>query len=209
MEQLFSAAASLWRQHWTEVLGIVGIVVLGKIGLRTLHRRIVKAADDGDDSRESGKEKRAKTIADLVLKTGNAVVAIIACAMMLRLFGVDTVPILAGAGVIGVAIGVSLQALVKDLVAGMFIVVENQYAIGDKVKIGESEGVVHRMGLRTTVLLDDGGNLVFVANGSVTAVTNYSLGADMKGKKGAFPASAALPVAGAQGGDAGRTLSEK
>lgn len=183
LESIFSAAASLWQRHWTEALGIVGLVVFGKVGLRALHRRIVRAADDGDDSRESGKEKRAKTIADLVLKTGNVVVYVLAGAMALRLFGVDTVPILAGAGVIGVAVGVSMQALVKDLVAGMFIVVENQYAIGDKVKIGESEGVVHRMGLRTTVLLDDDGNLVFVSNGSITALVNYSLGADMKGKE--------------------------
>jgi small conductance mechanosensitive channel len=185
------------------VLGIVGLIVFGKVGLRLLHRRIVKAADDGDDSRESGKEKRAKTVADLVLKAGNAVTYVIAGVMALRLFGVDTVPILAGAGVIGVAIGVSMQALVKDLVAGMFIVVENQYAIGDKVKIGESEGVVHRMGLRTTVLLDDEGNLVFVSNGSITALVNYSLGPDMKGKEpppkkeeaAAEPAAAAPPAA--------------
>ncbi|MEY4745137.1 MAG: hypothetical protein RL272_1082, partial [Candidatus Parcubacteria bacterium] len=150
MAQFFTLVASVWNDHWKEAAGVVCFVAVGKFALSAVCRRIIAAADDGDRTRESGKEKRAKTLADVVRTTGNTVITVIAGVMLLRLFGVDTVPILAGAGVIGVAIGVSVQALIKDFVAGMYIVVENQFAVGDKVKIGEHEGVVHKLHLRTT-----------------------------------------------------------
>lgn len=102
--------------------------------------------------------------------------------MLLRLFGVDTVPLLAGADVIGVAIGVSVQNLIKDFVAGMYIVAENRYAVGDRVKIGEHEGLVHALHLCMTVLIADDGDMIFITNGSITSVVNRSLGESLKAK---------------------------
>ncbi|HTM69051.1 MAG TPA: mechanosensitive ion channel domain-containing protein [Candidatus Binatia bacterium] len=182
MGQLFSETAAWWHAHWANALWIAVVAALIKLGVRTLRNRIIKAADDGDDTRETGKEKRAKTVAGIVGAVGNAAVAAFVFVMLLRLFGVDTVPLLAGAGVIGVAIGVSLQALIKDVIFGLYLVAENQYAVGDKVKIGEHEGTVHKMHLRVTELLDKDGNLIFIANGSVTSVVNYSLGEALKEK---------------------------
>ena len=195
MSQLLSTATGWWQAHWHDALWIIVFVALSKLGVNVLAKRIIKAADDGDDSRESGKEKRAKTVAALVRATGNGVIAAVAGVMLLRLFGVDTVPLLAGAGVIGVAIGVSLQALIKDVVFGFYLVAENQFAVGDKVKIGELEGTVHKTNLRVTQLLDKDGNLIFIANGSVTTVINYSLGEALKEKEAevAAPAAAAPP----------------
>ncbi len=183
MAPFISLAASFAGDHWKEALGIVCLVAVGKVALAAACRRIVAAADDGDPSRESGKEKRAKTLAGVVRTTGNAVIAVIAGVMLLRLFGVDTVPLLAGAGVIGVAIGVSVQNLIKDFVAGMYIVAENQFAVGDRVKIGEHEGTVHALHLRMTVLRTDDGDLVFITNGSITSVVNHSLGESLKAKE--------------------------
>lgn len=182
MTQLFSDAAAWWHGHWANALWIIVFAALAKFGLAALRRRIIKAADDGDDTRETGKEKRAKTVAGIVGAAGNGAVVVFVGVMLLRLFGVDTVPLLAGAGVIGVAIGVSLQALIKDVIFGFYLVAENQYAVGDRVKIGEHEGKVHKMHLRVTELLDEKGNLIFIANGSVTTVVNYSLGEMLKEK---------------------------
>ncbi|HTK04508.1 MAG TPA: mechanosensitive ion channel domain-containing protein [Candidatus Eisenbacteria bacterium] len=182
MSQFIVTAVAWWQGHWADALWIVVFAAAAKLGLAALRRRIVKAADDGDDSRETGKEKRAKTVAGIVAAAGNGAVIVFVGIMLLRLFGVDTVPLLAGAGVIGVAIGVSLQALIKDVIFGFYLVAENQYAVGDKVKIGEHEGTVHKMHLRVTELLDAEGNLIFIANGSVTSVINYSLGEMLKEK---------------------------
>jgi small conductance mechanosensitive channel len=90
------------------------------------------------------------------------------------LFGVDIRPILAGAGVIGLAIGFGAQSLVKDFVSGLFILIENQYDIGDKVKIGSSEGNVIRITMRSTVLRDEEGKTYYISNGSIKDVINMS-----------------------------------
>jgi len=94
--------------------------------------------------------------------------------MTLSLFGVDTTPILAGAGVIGLAIGFGAQSLVKDFVSGLFILVENQYSVGDRVKIGNFEGRVIRITMRSTVLHDDEGKTFYISNGLIKDVTNLS-----------------------------------
>ena len=94
--------------------------------------------------------------------------------MILILFDVDIRPILAGAGVIGLAIGFGAQSLVKDFVSGLFILIENQYNIGDKVKIGSSEGNVIKITMRSTVLRDEEGKTYYISNGSIKGVINMS-----------------------------------
>ncbi len=94
--------------------------------------------------------------------------------MILNLFGVDIRPILAGVGVLGLAVGFGAQSLVKDFVSGLFILVENQYSIGDTVKIGSFEGEVIRITMRSTVLRDDGGKTFYISNGLIKDVINLS-----------------------------------
>ena len=93
--------------------------------------------------------------------------------MVLSLFGVDIRPILAGAGVVGLAIGFGAQSLVKDFVSGLFILVEDQYGIGDKVKIGSNEGKVIRITMRSTVLKDDEGKNYYISNGTINNVIKF------------------------------------
>lgn len=131
-------------------------------------------ADDGDDDHTSQKEKRAETLGHIIIATGNIVIYGIILLMVLSLFGVDIRPILAGAGVIGLAVGFGAQTLVKDFVSGLFILIENQYGIGDKVKIGSFEGKVIKITMRSTVLKDEEGKLYYMSNGSISNVTNLS-----------------------------------
>jgi small conductance mechanosensitive channel len=104
-----------------------------------------------------------------VLYFGSAVV-------MLGVLGVDTKPILAGAGILGLAVGLGAQSLVTDVVSGFFILFENQYLVGDYVQIGEAVGTVEAVGIRLTQVRDARGKLHLIPNGQIKGVVNYSKG---------------------------------
>ncbi len=162
------------KQNAVDVIWIIILFFFGKIILKLIVKRFVQIADDEDDSHVSQKEKRAKTLGRIVVTTGNIIIYAIILLMVLSLFGINITPILAGAGVIGLAIGFGAQSLVKDFVSGLFILVENQYGVGDKVKIGNSEGQVIRITMRSTVLKDEEGKIYYISNGSIKDVINMS-----------------------------------
>jgi len=162
------------KQNAVDVIGILALFFLGRILLKVAVRRLVRIVDDGDDAHVSQKEKRAETLGHIIITTGHIVIYVVLLLMTLSLFGLDIGPILAGAGVIGLAIGFGAQSLVKDFVSGIFILVENQYGIGDKVKIGSFEGQVVRITMRSTVLKNDEGKTYYISNGLIKDVTNMS-----------------------------------
>ena len=82
---------------------------------------------------------------------------------------------LAGAGIVGLAVGFGAQSLVKDVITGFFIVFEDQFAVGDQVQIGQSNGVVEEIGLRTTKVKSYTGELHIIPNGNILEVINYSI----------------------------------
>ena len=101
-------------------------------------------------------------------------IAIIAVLMMLGLFGIDIGPALAGLGVVGIAVGFGAQSLIKDWLAGVFVVVENQYSEGDVVRIAGVEGVVQDFSLRRTTLRDLDGTVHTVPNGQIIVASNLT-----------------------------------
>jgi moderate conductance mechanosensitive channel len=96
--------------------------------------------------------------------------------MMLRVFGVDTTPILASAGVIGLAVGLGAQSFVSDVVSGFFILFEEQYFVGDIVQIGDAQGRVEAINIRHTQIRDENGKLYIIPNGQIKMVVNFSKG---------------------------------
>jgi small conductance mechanosensitive channel len=96
--------------------------------------------------------------------------------MVLAEFGVDLAPILASAGIVGVAVGFGAQNLVRDFLSGMFMLLEDQYGVGDIVDLGEASGVVEAVGLRITTLRDTNGTVWYVRNGEILRVGNKSQG---------------------------------
>jgi moderate conductance mechanosensitive channel len=168
--------ALVWEFIRNNIMDIVWILILffiGRIILRVVINRLVKLADDGDNKVKSMKEKRADTLGKTVLTIGDVVIYSITLLMILSIFGIDIRPILAGVGIIGLAVGFGAQSLVKNFVAGLFILIENQYNIGDRVKISAYEGVVKRITLYSTMLEGEEGN-IYLPNGSITNVTNKS-----------------------------------
>ena len=119
-------------------------------------------------------ERRVKTVARLVVRVAGVVVAIIAALMVLQLFRIDIGPAIAGLGVIGIAVGLGAQTLVKDWLAGIFIVLENQYNQGDVIRIAGVDGVVEDFSLRRTTLRDLDGTIHTVPNGQITVTSNMT-----------------------------------
>ncbi|MCK5475329.1 MAG: mechanosensitive ion channel [Candidatus Pacebacteria bacterium] len=162
------------KQNFVDIIWIFTLFFLGKTILKLAVKRLEKVVDDGDKDHISQKEKRMETLGHVIISIGNIIIYTMILFAVLNLFGIDTRPILAGAGVIGLAIGFGAQSLVKDFVSGLFILVENQYGIGDEVKIGDSVGSVIKITMRSTVLKDEDGKIYYIANGSIKNVINMS-----------------------------------
>jgi len=119
-------------------------------------------------------ERRVSTIARLAIRVAATVIVVIAVLMTLDLFGIDIGPAVAGLGVVGIAVGLGAQTLVRDWLAGIFVVLENQYSSGDVVRIAGVEGVVEDFSLRRTTLRDLDGTIHTVPNGQVTVTSNLT-----------------------------------
>ena len=147
------------------------------VGHRTINRAVAKLASadikpgPGVVARQA---ERARTIGTVLTSTLNAFIWVIAFGMILGEFGFDLGPVIASAGIIGVAIGLGAQSLVKDVLSGIFMLVEDQYGVGDQVKVGDVEGSVEKVGLRTTTVRDTSGTLWFLRNGEILVVGNKS-----------------------------------
>jgi len=126
-------------------------------------------------------EKRQATLVGLFVAVWRILVIALALVALMRLFfrDVDLAPLFASAGIIGIAIGIGSQSLIKDFLSGIFIITENQYRVGDIVDLEGAAGTVERIGLRSTVLRDENGNVHFVPNGFVQHVINKTMGYSM------------------------------
>ncbi len=122
------------------------------------------------------KEERASTLFHVSKTLVNIMIMIICLIYMLKSINVDVTPIIASAGVLGLALAFGSQALVKDFFAGFFILLENQYNIGDVVKINGIQGKIEQITLRLTILRDIEGTMHFIPNGAVTMVSNSNKG---------------------------------
>ncbi|TCK25519.1 mechanosensitive ion channel family protein [Pseudonocardia endophytica] len=175
---------------------ILVIVVVAVVVRWLAHRaitRLVEGATDGSFTKLLGRApkrlrtaaaplitqrraQRAKTIGSVLRSIISAVVLLVAFVMVLAEFGVALAPILASAGVLGIAVGFGAQNLVRDFLSGMFMLLEDQYGVGDIVDLGEANGTVEAVGLRITTLRDIRGTVWYVRNGEILRVGNKSQG---------------------------------
>jgi small conductance mechanosensitive channel len=161
--------------HTQNALRIVLILALSWLVhrvLRAIIKRIERISDDGDPTTASELEKRAQTIGRILRQASSVVVWSVTVMLVLGEFGVDLKPILAGAGILGLAAGFGAQTLVKDVITGFFILLENQIRVGDTVTAAGCTGIVEAVNLRTTVLRDLDGTTHIIPNSAITVVTN-------------------------------------
>jgi small-conductance mechanosensitive channel len=125
------------------------------------------------ESRE-GIRKRTDTLTGVFVSTGKVLIVLIIMLMILAEFDIPIGPALAGLGIAGVALGFGAQYLVRDLIAGTFVILENQYRVGDVVKVADIVGMVEEVNLRKTVLRDLDGIVHHIPNGEIRVAGNYS-----------------------------------
>lgn len=122
---------------------------------------------------EDAEKKRAETIISVFSNLASFAIGAATILILLSEIGVDSTPIIAGAGFLGLGVGFASQTLVKDYISGFFVLFENQFNIGDSVEIGGKKGMVKELSLRTTVLEDAKGNIYIVPNNKITIVTRF------------------------------------
>ena len=119
---------------------------------------------------------RARTVGALLSSIATFVIFAVATVIVLGLVGIDITPLIASAGVVGIAVGFGAQSLIKDFLTGIFMILEDQYGVGDVIDVGQAMGTVEDFGLRVTKLRDDNGVLWYVPNGAILRVGNKSQG---------------------------------
>jgi small-conductance mechanosensitive channel len=155
------------------VLIVIGAWIVAR-ATRLAGRRIIEYTQDDDPATKTEREKRAETLVHIVRNAIKVFIYVVASFMILKEIGVDIAPLLAGVGIAGLAIGFGAQTLVKDFLTGFFILMENQYRVGDVVKIGDHAGLVEKIKLRTTTLRDLQGVVHIIPNGEVQSVNNMT-----------------------------------
>ncbi len=163
------------------VLGKIGKVILIVICIKIISYILNKVIDKTLKNKKISKlyvnEKRINTLSEILKKVIKYILYFIGIVISLEMFNINTTSILATAGIGGLAVGFGAQSLVKDIITGFFILLEDQYAVGDFVKIGDYEGIVEEIGLRVTKLRDFSGELHIIPNSSIEIVTNSTRGA--------------------------------
>jgi moderate conductance mechanosensitive channel len=152
----------------------LAIIVIGALVLIRIWRAIVQRVAALQEKRlpHQLRVQQLRTLATVINSVGVFVIGFWALLQTLPLFNLDLRPLLASAGVAGLAIGFGAQTLVKDFINGFLILIDNQYDIGDSIRVAGVKGVVESMTLRTTILRDDDGTLHTVPNSQISIVSN-------------------------------------
>ena len=124
--------------------------------------------------RQTRSAQRIETIADVLKSLATALVLAVAALLCLSELSIDLAPLIAGAGIAGLAVGFGAQSLVKDFLSGLFILVEDQFSVGDVVDVGDASGTIEKVSLRTTTLRDVKGTVWTVPNGEIRRTANSS-----------------------------------
>lgn len=166
-----------WPAVTTALLRVATALALGCVALWILRlalRRVERSLGAGEPDTLSLHEQRTRTLLGLLRSVGVVVVGLITAFMVLQAVGVNVAPLLAGAGVIGLAISFGAQSLVKDILSGFFILIENQFGVGDVIRVSGVSGRVERMTLRVVVLRDVEGIVHVIPNGEIHVVSNLT-----------------------------------
>lgn len=172
---LYTSFPSIFLQSVVVILVALLIGKFAPIPLAGFIRRTVKYRAHGDSSAEDIK-KRQDTLISLLSTLLRALVWFVAGFTILSYFGINLAPLLAGASVLGVALAFGAQSLIKDFLSGTFIILENQYRVGDTVELDGAVGSVEHISIRTTIVRDNDGSVHYIPNGNVMHSVNKTMG---------------------------------
>jgi small-conductance mechanosensitive channel len=160
----------------SNLLHLVGILLVALILnhlLRLITNLIIKPGSSQTRAAQA-REQQTRTLAGVVYSTGNKVVWAVALITAVQEFGVNVIPVVAIAGLASLAVAFGAQNLVRDVIAGFYIILEDQYGVGDTIQVGDTLGRVEHLTLRRTLVRDPRGALVTLSNGDIRTVGNLS-----------------------------------
>lgn len=153
-------------------------IILQKVASRGITRALSRVAEadfiPGEKTAVTRQRERARTASSVLNSSSKAIIGLIAGAMILGELGVDLGPLVASAGVVGFAVGLGAQAIVRDVFSGIIMLLEDQYGVGDSVDVLDVKGKVETVGLRITTVRDRQGTLWYLRNGEILKVGNRS-----------------------------------
>lgn len=166
--------AFFWARHNGPKLIVILVVAFILLRLLALISRRLRTYQHAGTLPSGMRTQQLRTLAGVINSVGKFVIYLVALLQLLPLFGVDVKPILASAGIAGLAVGFGAQTLVKDMINGFFIIVENQYDVSDVIKVAGVSGAVEAMTLRHTTLRDANGTVHIIPNSEIKVVSNLT-----------------------------------
>lgn len=176
LELSWANVVSWLLEHGTRILIILALGIALWLVLKKSLPPLLRRTMARHRQKESKKalKKRTDTLLAVFIGAGKILIVMAVIFMVISELGIDIMPILAGFGIAGIAVGFGAQYLIRDLIAGVFIIMENQYRVGDVVKIADIWGLVEEVNLRKTVLRDLDGAVHHVPNGEINVASNYT-----------------------------------
>ena len=172
-----SLEVAVWTEIWQTAVVLFGAIatwLVVRFFIRRWSRSLRLKLESTGDLRDRARAQRLETISRTLATVVLIVVTTIALLIILAVWGVPIVPIVASLSVVGVAVGFGAQSFVKDLIAGLFVLIEDQYAIGDVVALAGVSGTVEEIRLRTTVLRGLDGSVYHIPNGEIRVAKNLT-----------------------------------
>jgi moderate conductance mechanosensitive channel len=173
MPSSFNRWFDLAFPNFLHLLGILVIALVLNRLLRAVTKLLVKPATTQTRAAQH-REQQTRTLAGVLYGAGSKIVWVVAILTALHEFNIDVTPAVTLAGLASLALGFGAQSLIKDIISGFYIILEDQYVVGDTIQYGDSVGRVEHLTLRRTVIRDVRGALVTIANGEIRTVSNLS-----------------------------------
>lgn len=180
MVHFFSEETSSWfLEKGFKIIAIFIVAFLAGHFFRIFITRLIKPLAKESSKLKRGTdtkalEQREKTLEGVFISFLNVLIWTMAILMILPEFGIDTTPLLAGSGLVGLAIGMGSRELIQDYLSGLFILIEDQYRVGEEIEIAGTKGKVKDLNLRRTILEDSKGTIYYIPNGQTKKVSNFS-----------------------------------
>ena len=173
MSSLLSHLPDFTAANFLHLVAIFVVALLINRMLRVATNLVIKPA--GSEARAAkAREQQTRTIADVLYSAGSKIVWAVALLTAAQEFGINVTPVAALAGLASLAVGFGAQNLVRDVISSFYIILEDQYVVGDTIQIGDTVGRVEYITLRRTVVRDARGGLVTISNGDIRTVANLS-----------------------------------
>lgn len=161
---------SQYIEYFLKLIVLISIFLLIKIFLNFIKGRLIRFYEKIET------EKKRLTLIKLVFSVLDYLLIFLFIWYLLKIFNIDTTPLLAASGIVGIAIGFAGQTFFKDAIAGIFLILENYYSVGDMIEIDDILGTVEEIGIRTTVIRNYEGKLFYIPNGEIRKVIKYGYG---------------------------------